>query len=157
MIIIIIDSKYEEPSGSSISSENEEPSETDGSRESGSDGSDDSFIGQSSGPSPSSKRGRRAKRKELYLRGESRRAHHYSKELESSFEDANSPGASNPATASHLEPSEWNAKVCKSCAPILSKYSETFKGMKRQVTELKRRKCINPHQSDLKPSNIEIL
>ena len=28
---------------------------------------------------------------------------------------------------------------------VLQKYAETFKGMKRQGSELKRRKLINPH------------
>ena len=45
----------------------------------------------------------------------------------------------------HFKPSEWNDNVCKSCAPVLIKYSETFKGMKRKGTELKLQKLINPH------------
>ena len=99
----------------------------------------------SSGPSPSSRRERRAKTKEFYLKGKSRKAYRPSKELQGSLEDENLPGSSNPAMASHFEPSEWNDKVCRSCAPVLIKYSATFKGMKRQGTELKRRKSINPH------------
>lgn len=99
----------------------------------------------SSGPSPSTRRERRAKTKEFYLKGKSRKAYRPSKELQGSLEDENLPGSSNPAMASHFEPSEWNDKVCRSCAPVLIKYSATFKGMKRQGTELKRRKSINPH------------
>ncbi len=90
--------------------------------------------------SPGSRKERRAKRKELYLRGEARKSYHFSKELQSSFEETDDlPGPSD------FQPSDWNAKVCKSCAPILSKYYDTFKGMKRQGSELKRRKTINPH------------
>ena len=78
-------------------------------------------------------------------RGEARKSYHFSKELQSSFEETDDlPGPSD------FQPSDWNAKVCKSCAPkscapILSKYYDTFKGMKRQGSELKRRKTINPH------------
>ena len=42
--------------------------------------------------------------------------------------------------------------MCKSCAPVLVTYAETFKGMKRQGSELKRRKLINPHP---KSANME--
>ena len=56
--------------------------------------------------------------------------------------DLSSSLPSNPIMSVHFEPSEWNNDICKSCAPVLMKYSETFK---RQGTELKQRKLINPH------------
>lgn len=37
----------------------------------------------------------------------------------------------------------YQAGVCTSCAPVLSKYTDTFRGLKRQGSELKRRKKIN--------------
>ena len=64
-----------------------------------------------------------------------------SSELSQSFED----GQPGPAEEAHYQPSDWNTNVCKSCAPVLCKYSETFKSMKRQGSELKKRKEINPH------------
>lgn len=42
----------------------------------------------------------------------------------------------NPAVDSIREPSQWNAQVCSSCAPVLEKYSVTFNGMKRQRERL---------------------
>lgn len=38
----------------------------------------------------------------------------------------------------------YQAGVCTSCAPVLSKDTDTFRGLKRQGSELKRRKKINP-------------
>ena len=55
--------------------------------------------------------------------------------------------------ACHLEPSEWNENVCKSCAPVLQKYADTFRDMKRQGSELKRRKLINLHPK--RPSTVQ--
>ena len=37
------------------------------------------------------------------------------------------------------------AKVCKSCSPVLQKYSDTFMSLKQQGRELKKRRKINPH------------
>ena len=47
--------------------------------------------------------------------------------------------------ACHVEHSQWNNNVCKSCAPVLQKYADTFTSMKRQGSELKKKKRINPH------------
>ena len=104
----------------------------------------------SSEPCAFTRRRKKAKTKDLYLKGKSRKPYCKGKDLSSSFEDTDlpqdiSPGPSNPAMTAHFEPSEWNNNVCKSCAPVLIKYCETFKGMKRQGSELKRRKLINPH------------
>ena len=79
--------------------------------------------------------------------GRSRKPYHRSKDLHSSFEDTQSDSncSSNPTMTVHFEPSDWNDNVCKYCAPVLMKYSETFKGMKQQGPEFKQRKSINPH------------
>ena len=61
--------------------------------------------------------------------------------------------APKPGMACHFEPSEWNENVCKSCAPVLQKYANTFSDMKRQGSELKRRKLINSHPK--KPSTMQ--
>ena len=81
------------------------------------------------------------------MKGRPRKPYRRSKGLHSSFEDtqSDSHSSSNPTMTVHFEPSDWNDNVCKSCAPVLSKYSETFKGMKWQGTELNRPKSINPH------------
>ena len=81
----------------------------------------------SSGPCTFIKSQKKAKAKELYLKGKSRKPYRKSKNLSSSFEDTDllSSPSSNPVTTVHFEPSEWNDKVCKSCAPVLMKYSET--------------------------------
>lgn len=47
------------------------------------------------------------------------------------------------AGPSSSEPTVSN--VCNSCMPVLCKYAETFKGLRRQGSELKRRKTINPN------------
>ena len=68
---------------------------------------------------------RRAKAKELYLHGKSRKPYRKGKNLSSSFEDSDLSGStpSNPIMSVHFEPSEWNDDVCKSCDPVLMKYS----------------------------------
>ena len=73
---------------------------------------------------------RRAKAKALYMKGKSRKPYRKSKHLESSFEE------SGVSVCAGGEPSDWNVNVCKSCVPVLVKYAETFKGMKRQGSEL---------------------
>ena len=114
--------------------------------------SDQEHEEQSSEPYAFIRSKKRAKTKELYLKDKSRKPYRKGKELSTctSFEDTNLPqssssGPSDPTVSAHFESSEWNDKVCKSCAPVLIKYSETFRGMKRQGSELKRRKLINPH------------
>ena len=134
-----------------LCSDNESRSESDSAvlsfTDVASSSSDSDIPASASGPSTSTRRGRRAKAKEFYLQGRSRKPYRRAKDLQSPFEDTQSdyPSSSNPAMTVHFEPSDWNDNVCKSCAPILMKYSGTFKGMKRQGTELKRRKSINPH------------
>ena len=64
-----------------------------------------------------------------------------SSELSRSLKD----GQPGPSEEAHYQPSDWIVNVCKSCAPVLCRYSETFKGLKRQGSERKKWKKINPH------------
>jgi len=100
--------------------------------------------------SSSTRQGRRAAKRRRYLAGTSRKAYRISNELQQSFEDSDTCLSNSQSMACHVEHSEWNKNVCKSCAPVLQKYADTFKGIKRQGSELKRRKCTNPHPK--KPS-----
>ena len=62
------------------------------------------------------------------------------------------------------EQSKWNSEVCRSCAPVLQKYSSTFHGLKQQGSELKKRKHLHPqpkvpnreHYRDLVKQNLWI-
>jgi hypothetical protein len=92
---------------------------------------------------PSTRQERRSKRKQSFLKGKGRKVYRFSSDLQHSFED--SELSNNPAMSSHFQSSSWNKNVCQSCAPVLQKYAVTFKGLKRQGSELKRRKWINPH------------
>ena len=98
---------------------------------------------------------RRDEKRQRYLKGVSRKPHRVSKELGWSFEDSDSarePSLSNSNSMScHSEPSQWNRNVCKSCAPVLQKYADAFASMKRQVSELKKRKSINPQPKKAEP------
>lgn len=98
---------------------------------------------------------RRDKKKQRYLKGVSRKPYHVSRELRRSFEDSDSarePSLSNSNSMScHSDPSQWNINVCKSCAPVLQKYADTFASMKRQGSDLKKRKSINPHPKKPEP------
>ena len=108
----------------------------------------------------STRSGRRQAKKQRYLEGKSRKPYRVSRELERSLEEsdtAHDPSLSSSISmASHTESSQWNKNVCKSCAPVLQKYVVTFKGMKRQGTELKKRKRVNPHPKNQNPSSTEI-
>lgn len=79
--------------------------------------------------------GKRISIKKKYLAGTARNAYRVSPELSRSLKDVD-----NPATTS-----EWNERVCNSCAPVLQKYATTFSCMKQHGSELKKRKYIYPH------------
>ena len=102
-----------------------------------------SATGSSTGTS--TRKSRMAMKKQRYLSGTSRKPYRISNELQKALSDNEQGLSSNQAMASHQEPSQWNENVCKSCAPVLQKYADTFRDMKRQGSELKRRKLINPH------------
>ena len=87
----------------------------------------------------------------------SRKPYRVSRELQLSFEDSDSThdrsSSSSNSMACHVEQSQWNKNVCKSCAPVLQKYAVTFTSLKRQGSELKKRKRINPHPK--KPETLQ--
>ena len=98
-----------------------------------------------SSSSSSSRKGRRAMKRQRYLSGTSRKPYRISNELQKALSDNEQGSSSSQAMASQREPSQWNKNVCKSCAPVLQKYADIFRDMKRQGSELKKRKLINTH------------
>ena len=80
---------------------------------------------------PKTRRDRRNARKEVYLDGRACNPHSHSRVLRRSLEEASS--------------SSVGTSVCSQCAPVLSRYSDTFKGMVHQGSDLRRKKAINPH------------
>ena len=73
---------------------------------------------------------RREAKKQCYLQGNPRKPYHMSKELQRSFEDSDSacnPLSSGNSMACHVEQSQWNKNVCKSCTLVLKKYAITLK------------------------------
>ena len=107
--------------------------------------------------SSSTRKGRRKVNKQRYLEGMSRKPYRVSRELQLSFEDSDSThdrsSSSSNSMGCHIEQSQWNKNVCKSCAPVLQKYAVTFTSLKRQGSELKKRKRINPHPK--KPETLQ--
>ena len=83
---------------------------------------------------PKTRKERRAKRKELYMKGFARRPHTHTRLLQRSFEEEIEDSSS----------SSRGSVACPQCSPILSRYSTMFKGLIHQGTELKKRKKINP-------------
>ena len=81
---------------------------------------------------------RRKIQKDRYLDGKSRKPYRLSNRLSQSFNETSS-------STEESMVSDWNSNVCKYCAPVLQKYYETFNSLKRQGSELKKRKHINPH------------
>ena len=80
---------------------------------------------------PKTRKERRKASKDVYLAGRAKNPHRHTRVLRRSLEEASSAG---PGLSG----------VCPQCDPILSRYAETFKGMVRQGSELKRKKI---HQS----------
>ena len=77
----------------------------------------------------SARKGRRDAIKDRYLKGTSHKPYIVKNVISKSLEDE------------HLDTA---AKVCKSCSPVLQKYSDTFMSLKQQGSELKKRRKINP-------------
>ena len=92
---------------------------------------------------PTSRQGRRLKRRKTYLVGSSRTAYRFSPTLENSIQ-ATEDMSSQSSLSSDIS-SDWNTNVCESCSPVLKKYAAILKGLTRQGSELKRRKKSNPH------------
>jgi len=90
---------------------------------------------------------RQQKRKQTYLEGRAHKPYRVVRDL------------SGPSSSDRDDLTVSN--VCNSCMPVLCKYAETFKGLKRQGSELKRCKRVNPnpkradfdHYRDLRKQN----
>ena len=113
----------------------------------------DSDSSNSGSSSDSDFEDRHQKRKRTYLQGHAHKPYRITGDLSHAFEG----GIAGPSSS---EPTVSN--VCNSCMPVLCKYAETFKGLRRQGSELKRRKTINPnpkkpdfdHYRDLSKHNV---
>lgn len=81
---------------------------------------------------------RRVRKRRIFLEGSARKP--YSSVVSQSSLDGSLSSASDGKTPPSPD-------ACNSCAPVLQKYEETFKGLLRQGSELKRRKIISPHPS----------
>ena len=102
-------------------------------------------ISETPDSSSSTRIGRKSNKKHRYVTGNCRNPYRLSRDLQKVLGDNEPSTSSSQAMACHVEQSTWNKNVCKSCAPVLEKYATTFREMKRQGSELKRRKLINPH------------
>ena len=87
----------------------------------------------------SARKGRRDAIKDRYLKGTSHKPYVVKKVISKSLEDE------------HLDTA---AKVCKSCSPVLQKYSDTFMSLKQQGNELKKRRKINPHTQEARQAAV---
>ena len=85
------------------------------------------------------RKGWREASKKLFLQGKSRGPHTLSRDLNHSFGGDEEAGPSSSACL------PTGQSVCTKCAPVLGKYKDTFFSLKRQGTEQKRAKSINPH------------
>ena len=76
------------------------------------------------------RRAKRSKLRDHYLEGTARNPYTHTPTLRRSLSES---------------PGEASERVCACCRPILSRYSDTFKGLIHQGTELKKRKKQNPN------------
>ena len=81
------------------------------------------------------RKGRRGKRRELYLTGEARYPYRHATSLDSALAE----------TGASISGSPNGTDVYAQCKPILLRYVDTFKGLVHVGSELKRRKNTNPH------------
>ena len=89
---------------------------------------------------------RKVNKKHRYVAGKSKKSYKLSSDLQKVLSDNEPTTSNNQAMVQHVEWSKWDENVCKSCTPVLEKYCTAFKDMKRQGSELKQRKLINPHR-----------
>ena len=84
---------------------------------------------------------RQQKRQKSYMQGRAHRPYRLAADISAAFESLQDTPNTNPACIKELPTSG----ICSSCIPVLNKYTPIFKGLKRQGSELKRRKVSNPH------------
>ena len=81
---------------------------------------------------------RREVSRKVYLDGRARRPHHHTRTLRAALKDS--------STSEEMDSSfEESSSICPQCAPVLSRYRETFLSMVHKGSELKRKKAINPN------------
>ena len=112
--------------------------ERNSSTDSESDGSTSSCYSSSSDESV---KDRQQERQKSYLQGRAHRAYRLATDISAAFEGQEDTPNAYPECSKELP----RSGVCSSCVPVLNKYAPIFKGLKRQGSELKRRKVSNPH------------
>lgn len=96
-------------------------------------------------PKTSKRKEKRRDLKSNYLAGTARKCYAQRADLRGSLnEDGEQAGPSRPG-ANGAQSDGPETSVCPKCKPILSWYTDTFKGLIHQGTELKKRKHANPH------------
>ena len=101
----------------------------------------------------STRKARRQRSKALYLAGKSRGPYKLNRSVNESLTESSAD--EQPRT------SEMAGEVCSKCQPVLLRYQDEFKSMKKQGSSLKKVKRINPvpkradltHYRDLKAQN----
>ena len=82
------------------------------------------------------------KRKRTYLKGHAHKPYRIARDIRRSLSD-NGTSFSDPSQPNASTLGKLN--LCNSCFPVLCKYAKMFKGLKRQGSELKRCKSVNPN------------
>ena len=114
------------------------------------DSDSDAYEGESSDKSTLVRKKRKLERSRRYLDGEARRPYRQTcTTLSSTMLDGSvslsSADEVGPPASTPTGSAASRSVVCNSCCPVLDRYTQTFKSMLRQGSELKRRKYSNPH------------
>lgn len=91
---------------------------------------------------PKTRKERRDVSRKIYLDGRARRPHRHTRTLQ---EALNNSATSKEMNSSFEGSSSSPLGICPQCAPVLSRYRETFLSMVHRGSELKRKKAINPN------------
>lgn len=93
---------------------------------------------------PKTRKERRDVSRKIYLDGRARRPHRHTRTLQEAL--------NNSVTSEEMDSSFEGSSplgICPQCAPVLSRYRETFLSMVHRGSELKRKKAINPNPKKL--------
>lgn len=94
---------------------------------------------------PKTRKERRKAKRINYLDGKARKPHKHTPVLKRSFEEASRNSSFNESPSRQFTSVASSSKICLQCKPVLSRYTDVFKGMVHQGSELKRKIAINPH------------
>ena len=86
----------------------------------------------------STRKARRERSRELYLAGKSRGPYKLNRSVNESLTESSADEQPSTSRAGS------NLDICSKCHPVLSRYKDEFKSMKKQGTRLKKAKRINP-------------